>query len=176
MARKSKLEPESLREACSPSPPAASKATMTHYPDQARMVDARPDVSSSRKMAHRTVKPSVPDATLDDDRCASHDRPGCRIRDGRGLLLSLVRCVTEALGVATRSSPSSGTAGEACFARSRSGVTGAARRLRASARWHALRGGAARGDVALRGPRPAAVSPRITVSRPGRRRATAGCR
>jgi GNAT superfamily N-acetyltransferase len=64
------------------------------------MVDARPDVSSSRKMAHRTVSPSVPEATLDEDVALRKIVEGVESETGEGFLRSLVRCVTEALGVA----------------------------------------------------------------------------
>jgi len=62
------------------------------------MVDARPDVSSSRKMAHRTVNPG--EATLDEDVALRKIVEGVESETGEGFLRSLVRCVTEALSVA----------------------------------------------------------------------------
>jgi formate hydrogenlyase transcriptional activator len=64
------------------------------------MVDARPDVSSSRKMAHRTVSPRGSEATLDEDVALRKIVEGVESETGEGFLRSLVRCVTEALGVA----------------------------------------------------------------------------
>src|SRR5262249_6760153 len=63
------------------------------------MVDARPDVSSSRKMAHQSASSGGKEATLNEDVALRKIVEGVESETGEGFLRSLVRCVTEALGV-----------------------------------------------------------------------------
>jgi PAS domain S-box-containing protein len=64
------------------------------------MVGRRPDVPSSRKMAHRVAQPSGLDAALDEDEALRKIVEGVEAETGEGFLRLLVRCVSEALGVA----------------------------------------------------------------------------
>jgi formate hydrogenlyase transcriptional activator len=63
------------------------------------VVERRPDVPSCWKMARQAANPSANDASLDEEAALRKIVEGVESETGEGFFRSLVRCVTEALGV-----------------------------------------------------------------------------